>query len=204
MSNSDERIIDFIRHGETTAGNDRLIGSTDVPLSEHGWQQLHATVDGLPVELSTLTVYTSPLQRCAQFARAFARHRKASLVIEDDFREMDFGDWEMADMHRLREDKTFRHFFQAPQAHVPPAGEPFDVFFQRVARGWQRLIQQTKEGHTMVFTHGGVIRVLCCLLLPLPPASASRVFMPHAGHMRVRVCDSRAKLLSLNGYPCVA
>jgi len=202
VSSSDEHIIDLIRHGETTAGNHRLIGSSDVLLSEHGWQQLHAVVEALPMTASSLMVCTSPLLRCVQFARSFACQRNASLIVEDDFREMYFGQWEMERLHRLREDETFRRFFQSPQAHVPPAGESFEDFSQRVAKGWRRLTRRVNEGHTMVFTHGGVIRVLCCLLLSLPLSSASRVFVPHAGHMRVGIGNGRARLLSLNGFPC--
>ncbi len=202
VSNSDGHIIDLIRHGETTAGKHRLIGRTDVPLSERGWQQLSATVEALPAVSQPLTVWTSPLQRCAKFARSFARQRQAALILEDDFREMDFGDWEMTDMRDAGRDESFQRFFQAPQDCTPPAGESFDAFYQRVARGWQRLTQQTQAGHSMVFTHGGVIRVLCCLLLSLPSSSTSRVLLSHAGHMRVRVRDGQAKLLSLNACPC--
>ena len=38
-------LIDFIRHGETRSPG-RLLGRTDAPLSEMGWQQFQRQTDG--------------------------------------------------------------------------------------------------------------------------------------------------------------
>ena len=57
-------VIDLIRHGEPEGGR-RYRGATDDPLTAAGWRQMEAAVAGL----SWQRIYSSPLVRCADFAR---------------------------------------------------------------------------------------------------------------------------------------
>src|SRR5690606_12631574 len=81
--------LDLLRHGETTAGSG-FFGSSDVPLSARGWQQLRAAAVGGDWDV----LVSSPLQRCRAFAEELAQQTSLPLQIEADLRELHFGAWE--------------------------------------------------------------------------------------------------------------
>jgi hypothetical protein len=63
--------IDLLRHGEVEGGV-RFRGSTDHPLTAEGWAQMWAAVG---TDIHWDRIVTSPLTRCADFARALSRYR---------------------------------------------------------------------------------------------------------------------------------
>ncbi len=68
--------VDLLRHGEPEGGN-KYRGALDDPLSELGWAQMRAaTGDRCPWQ----AIVSSPLRRCAAFARELAnRHGRGPL-----------------------------------------------------------------------------------------------------------------------------
>src|SRR5688572_29356287 len=82
--------IFLIRHGETEwSRSGRHTGRTDVPLTDAGRLAAEAIREALePLELD---VWTSPLQRARETARLAGF---ASVQIDDDLREWDYGVYE--------------------------------------------------------------------------------------------------------------
>ncbi len=64
---------DLLRHDEPVGGR-RYRGRTDDPLSEVGWRQMRAAVDGYSAWRATVT---SPLKRCAGALRRTQYFRRA-------------------------------------------------------------------------------------------------------------------------------
>lgn len=62
--------IDLLRHGETDAGQ-CFLGRTDAALTDRGWQQMHAGLEGVRPE-DYEGVFSSPLQRCSAFTEQWA------------------------------------------------------------------------------------------------------------------------------------
>lgn len=82
--------LELLRHGETELGGG-LRGSLDDALTEQGWAQLRAAVQGAgPWD----RLISSPLQRCARFAEEVALANALPLHFEADLQELHFGDWE--------------------------------------------------------------------------------------------------------------
>lgn len=148
--------IGLLRHGEVLGGA-CFRGRTDDPLNPTGWTQMHTAVattqwDG---------VVTSPLQRCAAFAREYAELHRIPVTEISELRELDFGAWEgrTAEDIMAENPSALTDFWQDPAAHPPPGGESLADFRARVMTVWAD-IQTLATQRVLVVCHGGVIRVL--------------------------------------------
>lgn len=141
-------ILHLIRHEKTQANNERkYIGWTDEPIVKK--------IQGdLPI--SAQIVYGSDLLRCEQTAACY--FPKATYVPQRDLRELNFGEFEMCTYEQLKESPIYRAWIAEPMQVVPPRGEAFTEFKQRVLQAVQVIVQKN-ETYTFVI-HGGVIRIL--------------------------------------------
>lgn len=175
--------IDLLRHGETTAGA-RYIGSTDVPLTSWGWQQMAQALAGAgPWD----GVISSPLRRCAEFAADFATRMGVAPVLDAAWQEIHFGAWEncAADELLRTAPQALRSFWADPLQHTPPDGESLRDFQRRILSAWQACLARHAGQRVLLVTHGGVIRTLRChveqrplselLNLSVPPGTLHRV-----------------------------
>ncbi len=140
----------LVRHGETAWNLGRkLAGWTDVPLNEKGQDQARALkplLDGEPFE----TVWASDYKRAVETARL----AYGDPVEDVRLREINFGDLEGASYEGISAEyqKTLLEFsnFEAPN------GESLTTLKARV----MDFIASLNPGRHLIFTHGGVIRVL--------------------------------------------
>lgn len=169
--------LDLLRHGETELGGG-FRGRLDDALTETGWAQMRASV-GAECRWSALV--SSPLQRCAAFARELAARHGLPLGIEADLRELDFGQWEGLSPATLMESDAdaLGRFWSDPYAFPPPGGEPLDEFELRVFRALERLYQEHAGTSVLVVTHGGVMRLLGALAAGLPARRMLEVVVAH-------------------------
>ena len=177
--------IDLLRHGETIGGK-RFRGSLDEPLSPHGWRQMHVAVEGAgPWD----TIVSSPLSRCADFARAFAHCHAIPLESDDRLREMHFGAWEGRTATELMatEPDALTGFWNDPITHPPPGAEPLEQFQARTLAAWRDVANRYPSQRVLLITHGGVIRVILCQVLGRPLAHSLRFEVPHASRHGVRL-----------------
>lgn len=186
--------IDLLRHGKTQAGNVYL-GNTDVPLSGHGYRQMEAALLDAPRYHSVLS---SPLSRCAAFARDFAQQRNLPLHYDARFQEMDFGAWEgcsaaqIADIDAI----ALENFWRDPLACPPPEAEPLLSFHARVLAAWNELPARYPNQHLLLVTHGGVMRIILCHLQQRPLSELLNLQVPHAALHRISVERETVRLLS--------
>lgn len=163
--------IDLLRHGESTLSH-TLRGSTDDALTEHGRAQMQKTIqtflDQYSLQVPWQAIYSSNLQRCQLFAERLSEQYAKSLIIEPDFQEMHFGDWEAQPTQWIYENfpEQLSQFWQTPTRYTPLNAESMQQFHLRV---WNALInvQYTMQQHdwqrVLLVTHGGVIKLLKCL-----------------------------------------
>ncbi len=177
--------IDLLRHGEPRGGN-RYRGSLDDPLSDTGWRQMRQTVgDHAPWQ----GVVTSPLRRCADFARSLGERLEIPVTVDERLREMSFGTWEgrtAAEIMRFDGDHLTR-FWQNPLKNPPPQGEHLHTVHQRVTAAWQALIDGNPNRHLLLVAHGGVIRTIIAHALGISLEHLSRITVPYACLTRLHV-----------------
>lgn len=181
---SDFTTVDLLRHGEPEGGQ-KFRGAVDDPLSARGWDQMRTAVGDYR---AWETIISSPLLRCAAFARLLAEQLRCPLEIDDGFRELSFGAWEgrsVADVHAT-EAVALARFWRDPVAHPIPGGEPVAVFAERVGWAWDALLERYRGRQILLVAHGGVIRMVLRHLLEAPVQRIWRIEVPFAAVSRIR------------------
>lgn len=185
MNHDSESVVYLMRHGAPEGGT-RFRGVTDDPLSAEGFAQMRRAAAGCG---EPDRIVTSPLRRCASFARVLAEERGLSLVIEPRFREMHFGTWEGKTPTALMAEcpGAVRRFWSDPQAYPPPGGEPPGAFCSRVAAGWRELVASLCGERVLLIAHGGTVRAILGHLRRLPMRELTALEVPYASVHRVDV-----------------
>lgn len=140
----------LVRHGETTWNfENRLAGWSDVPLTAAGREQAAALRPKLAGRAFD-SVWSSDLERAVDTARlAFGEPVRESRLREMGFGELEGAAWADIPAEHTRAILEFHSFSM-------PGGERFEAFAARV-RGF---LDELPPGRHLVFTHGGVIRLL--------------------------------------------
>jgi len=140
----------LVRHGETPASRGRtLAGWSDVPLTRHGEAQACALRPLLAGERFD-GVWSSDLRRAVTTARlAWGLPR-----LDERLREMSFGSLEGQFWETL--DPDLQEALARFEGFAAPGGETFADLRSRVLS----FIDGLAAGRHLVFTHGGVIRLL--------------------------------------------
>lgn len=155
-------LIDLMRHG-AIAGEPGLYGWHDVPVNETGRLQMRQSTG---IDLQYQQVYSSPLQRCHEFAREYCTRHNLLLQTHQALKEMNFGNWDGKTFPELQEQWSQLEAFWANPANVtPPNGEALEVFRARINAVWAEIIEASRNTHTLVVTHAGVIRMILGELL---------------------------------------
>lgn len=176
-----EALVDLLRHGEVPGGA-CFRGSRDDALSEQGWEQMRRAV----ADCSSWTrVLSSPARRCLDFATHLAERRGLALKVLEPLRERHFGAWEGLAADRIPLDQLSR-FWDDPAGFTPPGAEPFGAFRERVLDAWDQVLEGLGP-HSLIVTHGGVIRVLVARVLQMPAAATLLIEVPHACLTRLRI-----------------
>lgn len=187
--------IDLLRHGECEGG--RIFrGSTDVKLSEEGWQSMQAKMDWCArtqsYPFTWQSVLSSPMLRCRQFADQLAQSRGVPCTIEDDLRETFFGKWEGRLVEEIMETERehMDNWFRDPAQYYPPGGEPTAEFMSRVHSVLDKAIDRYRGQKILMVSHGGVMRALLSAVLDLPLSAMNRFEIPYACLSRIEIFHS--------------
>jgi len=140
----------LVRHGETAASRDgTLAGWADVPLTAVGVEQARAVrplLDGRRFDAA----WSSDLSRAVTTARL----AWGEPAVEPRLREINFGALEGRDWRTL--DPVYKRALATFEGFHPPGGETLEQVRGRV----ESFLAELPPGRHLVFTHGGVIRLL--------------------------------------------
>ncbi len=190
-------ILDFIRHGEPEGGRLYRGAAIDDPLSEKGWRQMWQAV-GEDCHWDQLV--SSPLQRCHAFALALGEKHGLPLSVEQDFREVGFGDWEGRSPVEIQQQdaEEYAAFYSDPVNNRPSGAEDLLDFGRRVAQAFERTASAHIGKRVLVVAHAGVIRAALGHVMQAPPTAWYRVKVDNAGLSRFLVSGSERQLIFHN------
>ncbi|MET0067641.1 MAG: histidine phosphatase family protein [Candidatus Thiodiazotropha sp.] len=189
--------IDLIRHGEPVGGR-RYRGQVDDPLSDKGWSQMRQAVSALaPWDV----VISSPLSRCAEFARELSERLNIGLELDDRLKEVGFGAWEglTGDQIRAMDKQALQRFYHDPIEHRPAGAEPLGTFNERVDAAYQAATRRHTGRHILIVTHAGVIRSILRNTLNAPLASMYRISIDTASMSRIQLTAERPPTVQFVG-----
>jgi alpha-ribazole phosphatase len=178
--------ITLIRHGATEANTQKFYaGSTDLPLTTEGERQAEALTERVKA-MRPDKILSSPLRRAQDTAKIATSGINVEIEIDDNLREVDFGKWERKSYTQLardHKDELDRWFSWDPDFGFPE-GESFKQFSERVKDVMKMIIDES-AGSLIVFTHGGVISHLMCLILNLPFQNQFSLVLPTASFVMI-------------------
>jgi probable phosphoglycerate mutase len=177
----------------------RYAGTSDVPLTDAGAGQAAAAAKRLAsAELDVIV--TSPLPRASQTAEAVASAVGASVVVDEGFRETDFGAWEGLTFAAVRDrwpDEMAA--WLADPSVAPPAGESFVAVRERVRAALDRVLAGYQSRRVLIVSHVTPIKTLVALALQAPPVALYRMHLDVAALCEIDwYADGPAVLRSFN------
>lgn len=172
--------IYLIRHGESIGNAKRMyLGHTNLGLSELGHRQAEITAEFLKnVDFSV--IYSSDLQRALETAEPHAKIRGMELILRQDLREINVGEWEGAYVDELMKDERFTlGWRQNFGTFTLPGGENVQAVAERIYNAISE-IAEANEGKTVaVVFHAGAMRAFYAKILGLEPSLwASKLDFP--------------------------
>lgn len=190
----------LLRHGQTPLSTERrFAGRGDIPLTKQGAKQAAQAARRLG-RSGVDVVISSPLRRAKDTAEVVAGAARVPLVLEEDFAEADFGEWEgltFAEAGKRWPDELAA-WMASPDAS-PPGGESFAMVALRVLAGLDRMLEAYRHQTIVVVSHVTPIKTLVCRALLAPPEAMFRMNLDVSSLSRIDLFDNGASLLrSLN------
>ena len=141
--------IDIIRHGEPVGGRRYRGYSIDDPLTEKGWAQMRSAVPKNPLWQH---IVSSPLKRCLEFSQELANDLQISCCVEDNFKEIGFGEWEGKTPEEIqaKDSKALNLFYKDPVNNRPKGAEPLDTFSKRVWNTYQSIVENNPHKYVLI------------------------------------------------------
>ena len=126
-------------------------------------------------------IVSSDLIRARACAEAIANPTRA-VTIDPRWREMDFGDWDSLAAAEIDLDALTR-FWDDPDTHAPPGGEPWSALIARVGAALATLPVRP----TLVVTHGGAMRAALAVLCGFDQRQLWAFDLPYAALLSLRI-----------------
>lgn len=154
--------IVLIRHGITKSNSEqRYLGWTDEPLSGIGVKKLEeARKPGFFCD-EAFVLFVSPMLRCWQTADIMFPDKEQ--VIIDNFKEMNFGEFELKNYKELSNDPRYQAYIDSGGETAFPGGECKTDFIKRCMEGYDSALQYMKEHNlknAVMVVHAGTIMAI--------------------------------------------
>ena len=159
----------LIRHGATEQSEEpRYVGRLDIGLSVKGRGQAKLVAERLRGE-SIETIFSSPLSRSLETAKAIAQNQQLEVEVVQGLSEIDFGQWEGLTFEQIgiKSPEQVNSWLERPEDFVFPGGESVKAFHERVIEAVEKHVL-IAAGPTIVVGHGGSLRAIICHLCRWP------------------------------------
>lgn len=163
--------IILIRHGQTAWNEpgERIRGRSDVPLSQEGIAQARATARYVAARWPLTAVYSSPLSRAMETARAVAEAQGLQVQPLEGLLDLGFGEWEGLTIAEVQEryPDLWRAWQEAPHTVHFPGGESLDAVRERAMAALEETVRRHPGETVAMVGHRVVNQVLLCAVLGL-------------------------------------
>lgn len=153
-------VVFLIRHGETEWNSlGKFQGYKDIDLAKNGLVQANHLKERLKGEFDF--IYTSPLKRAFQTARILASESGKELLVENDLREINFGEWEgmTAAEIKINYPEAFKAW-KTDKLEAPICGGDKSIKLAAVRGGncVLEIAQKHKGNRIAIVAHGGILK----------------------------------------------
>jgi alpha-ribazole phosphatase len=171
-------------------------GRLDIGLSDAGRQHAERLAEAL-ARHDWDAVYSSPRLRARETAGAVHR----DVIIDDDLREIDFGELEGRSYDEIAatDPELYRAWMDRPTTVHFPGGESFAELRVRALEALDRI--RAAHEAAVVVTHGGVLRAGLAAWLGMPDEAIFRLDQRYGGVTIVDWPDEVPLVRLMNGAP---
>ncbi len=191
----------LVRHGETECNKAGLaLGRRDVELNETGRWQAGRLADALQ-DQPVAAIYSSPLRRALDTARAIAERHDLAVVVDEGLIEMEIGEMEGLTFQQVRErhPQFFQLWLGGGAASEPmPGGERLLDVQERAWQALERICAAWPQETVVTVTHNFVILTILCRALGLDLSDFRRLRHSVAAVSVLEMQDGRVTVLGLN------
>ena len=143
------------RHGQTQLNaENRVCGSTDIPLTELGLQQAQVLADNA-ADCDIDVIIASTMIRARQTAQAVADRYSLPVITDSRLREQDFGRWEGTSRDDAQYQAEKRKYISKHSG-----GESVFQLAQRVYNRMDDIVKNYRGKNVLIVCHGGVCRTI--------------------------------------------
>jgi len=154
--------IFYARHGENDCNVNKIVcGNTDAPLNETGINQAKKLADIIKT-IDVDVIFSSPLIRASDTAHIISSKTNKTLIIENRFREWNFGKYEGYSVTGTYEDGklTFYQSMREFANRMGKSGESLIQVIHRVYSALDEITQNFKEKNILIISHGWICRII--------------------------------------------
>lgn len=145
------------RHGQTDYNKqDRILGTTDVPLNETGLEQAVSLAEQCASMGDFDIIIASPMMRAMQTAKIVADRINVPIVTDERLREWNYGKYEQQPRFTEGFEKNKVNF----AVRMGKTGESLMQLTHRVYSALDDIIRQYNDKNILIVSHGGVCRVI--------------------------------------------
>jgi probable phosphomutase (TIGR03848 family) len=188
----------LIRHALTDSVGKRLSGRTPgVPLNAEGQaqaQQLAARLADVRLD----AIYSSPLERAVQTAAPLAAQHNLETILNNDFLELDFGDWTNCTFQELQDQPQFQRFNSFRSNTRIPGGELMLEAQARAVAGLGKLCAQHPDQTVAVVSHADLLKAAVAYYAGIHLDMFQRLEISPASVSVLEIFEETARILSLN------
>ncbi len=185
--------IYLIRHGESEGNKEgRFRGGEDFPLSEGGREQVKNL--GIALKDSGIEkIYSSPLIRAYDTARAVAETTGAEIIVEPGFKSISLGIWEGKTREEVEKNypREFELWLTAPEKLRMPGFESIPALRRRAMKALNRIVRENQTGTIAVVSHTAVLKVIFAGVLNLRPPYFWKVQFDTASYSLIKFSETR-------------
>lgn len=189
MSDAKSLEIFLIRHGQTDWNREqRIMGARPIPLNVMGIQQSEAMGRVLKT-VKLKAIYSSPLRRALQTAKAIARGSTLKVVEAPEVQEINYGQWVGKKFSEVKNEPAYLTYHSSPRDAEIPGGEKMEDVHRRAVGFIETLRKRHKEGKVVVVSHADVIKTILVHYLDL---SLNDI-------LKIRIDNASLSILHFNG-----
>lgn len=154
--------IFITRHAQTVWNAEkRMQGCHDSALTEKGIENAKKLGESLKY-MDFDAIHCSPLRRAVDTANYIREYNNTELVLNDDFKEMNYGVWEGMTFDEINEKYPveYDNFINKPHIFETMGGESYDSVINRVKNGLANIINNNEGKNILVVTHTAIVKAI--------------------------------------------
>jgi probable phosphomutase (TIGR03848 family) len=188
----------LVRHAVTSHTGHKLTGwAPDVHLSEEGRTQADAVAERL-AKAPIKAIYSSPIDRTLETARAVASKHRLDVQVRDDIGEVRYGAWTNRSLKSLAKTKLWTKVQRFPSAARFPQGETLREVQARAVGELERIQARHPKQLVCVVSHSDVIRLVVAHYLGVHIDLFQRIAIGPASVSAIAVGEEGPMVLSVN------